>query len=135
MYQKYVAARSAWYEAQPRGSIKTNQEYRRAMGLPLRYDRKSYEWCLDYKQMTKLCSTSAGAREWTKEEKMAYLDWNKAEKDRIEGQAVAEMGGNTLGSKRRDASDTRRRIDGENEEQESLYSAERQEEQCIVVKL
>ncbi|EGY23471.1 uncharacterized protein VDAG_04909 [Verticillium dahliae VdLs.17] len=53
IYGRYTAARSAWYDARPRGSIKTNQEYRRAMGLPLRYDKKSYEWCIDYKQMTK----------------------------------------------------------------------------------
>lgn len=49
IYGRYVAARSAWYAAQPAGSIKTNQQYRRAMGLPLRYDKQSYEWYLDYK--------------------------------------------------------------------------------------
>jgi len=27
---------------------------------------------------------STGVREWTKEEMMAYLDWSKAENDRIE---------------------------------------------------
>ncbi|KAF6523203.1 hypothetical protein HZS61_014731 [Fusarium oxysporum f. sp. conglutinans] len=65
---------------QPAGSIKTNQQYRRAMGLPLRYDKQSYEWCLDYKQMSKRCITSTGSREWTKEEMMAYLDWTSAER-------------------------------------------------------
>jgi hypothetical protein len=71
IYQRYIAARSAWYKSQPRGSIKTNQEYRKAIGLPLRYGKKSYEWCLDYKEMTKYYRTSTGVREWTKEEMMA----------------------------------------------------------------
>ncbi|KAL9564051.1 hypothetical protein ACKAV7_011825 [Fusarium commune] len=74
IYQRYVAARDAWYKAQPRGSIKTNQQYRRALGLPLRYDKSSYQWCLDWKQMGKRCDTPTGSRDWTKEEMMAYLD-------------------------------------------------------------
>lgn len=49
IYGRYCVARTAWYAAQPRGSVKTNQEYRRAKGLPHRYGKKSYEWCLDYK--------------------------------------------------------------------------------------
>ena len=36
IYARHVAARSAWYTAQPPGSIKTNQMYRKAQGLPLR---------------------------------------------------------------------------------------------------
>lgn len=61
-----------------------NQQYRKAMRLPLRYSKESFKWCLDYKQMGKYCTTSTGSREWTKEEMMAYLDWDKAETDRIE---------------------------------------------------
>jgi hypothetical protein len=53
IYQRYVAARDAWYQAQPRGSIKTNQAYRKALDLPLRYDKASYQWCLDWKQVGK----------------------------------------------------------------------------------
>jgi hypothetical protein len=34
--------------------------------------------------MSKRCITSTGSREWTKEEMMAYLDWSKAEDERIE---------------------------------------------------
>ncbi|EJP61980.1 Pfs, NACHT and Ankyrin domain protein [Beauveria bassiana ARSEF 2860] len=30
------------YDAQPRGSIKTNQQYRKAMGLPQRYNLKQW---------------------------------------------------------------------------------------------
>jgi hypothetical protein len=55
IHQRYVEARQAWYNAQPRGTIKTNQQYRKAMGLPQRYDGVSYKWCLDWKQMGKQC--------------------------------------------------------------------------------
>jgi hypothetical protein len=79
VYQRYAIARCAWYAAQPAGAIKTNQQYRKAIGLPLRYDKRSYEWCLDYKQMGKRCVTHSGSREWTKKETMAYLDWSQAE--------------------------------------------------------
>jgi hypothetical protein len=75
IYQRYVTAREAWYKAQPRGSsIKTNQQYRKAMGLPLRYSKASYQWCLDWKQMNRHYRTPTGFRDWTKEEMMAYLD-------------------------------------------------------------
>ncbi|KAH7471854.1 hypothetical protein FOMA001_g12957 [Fusarium oxysporum f. sp. matthiolae] len=134
IYGRYVAARSAWYAAQPAGSIKTNQQYRRAMGLPLRYDKQSYEWCLDYKQMSKRCITSTGSREWTKEEMMAYLDWSKAEDERIEAQVVKEMGKNPLANKRRGMTEIWRKAEMDNIEQETLYAAEDKAELCIVVK-
>ncbi|KAG7001027.1 hypothetical protein FocnCong_v013249 [Fusarium oxysporum f. sp. conglutinans] len=134
IYGRYVAARSAWYAAQPAGSIKTNQQYRRAMGLPLRYDNQSYEWCLDYKQMSKRCITSTGSREWTKEEMMAYLDWSKAEDERIEAQVVKEMGKNPLANKRRGMTEIWRKAEMDNIEQETLYAAEDKAELCIVVK-
>ncbi|KAF4333456.1 transposase [Fusarium beomiforme] len=81
IYQRYAEARNAWYKAQPRGSIKTNQQYRKAMGLPQRYDKK-------------------GSRDWTKEEMMAYLDWSKAEEDRAETRVAAEMEGNPFSNRR-----------------------------------
>ncbi len=59
---------------------------------------------------------STGVREWTKEEMMAYLDWSKAENDRIETQVLAEMGGNLQGSKRRDEGNIWRRIEKDVEE-------------------
>lgn len=62
IYARYVAARTVWYAAQPLGSIKTNQLYRKAKGLPLRYDKQSYEWCLDYKQRSKRCTSQSGTR-------------------------------------------------------------------------
>ncbi|KAF6527447.1 hypothetical protein HZS61_010491 [Fusarium oxysporum f. sp. conglutinans] len=119
---------------QPAGSIKTNQQYRRAMGLPLRYDKQSYEWCLDYKQMSKRCITSTGSREWTKEEMMAYLDWSKAEDERIEAQVVKEMGKNPLANKRRGMTEIWRKAEMDSIEQETLYAAEDKAELCIVVK-
>jgi hypothetical protein len=91
------------------------------MGLSLRYSKKSYEWCLDYKQMTKCCITSTGSREWTKEEMMAYLDWSEAEDKRIEAQVAQEMEGNPLGRQRRGVGEIWRRIDRDIEEQEALY--------------
>ena len=121
IYQRYIAARTTWYAAQPRGSIKTNQQYRKAMGLPSRYDKKSYEWCLDYKQMTKHCTTPTGSREWTKEEMMAYLDWSNAEDDRIDAQIMAE--GGLLGTRGRGTRDLWKRVERDMEEQEAMYSA------------
>jgi hypothetical protein len=124
IYQRYIAARSAWYKSQPRASIKTNQQYRKAMGLPSRYGKKSYEWCLDYKQMTKHCRTSTGSREWTKEEMMAYLDWSEAEDKRIEAQVAREMEGN-LGRQRQGMGEVWRMVDRDIEEQEALYEGNR----------
>lgn len=100
IHQRYVEARKAWYRAQPRGSIKTNQQYRKATGLPQRYDKVSFTWCLDWKQMGRQCIVQGGSRDWTKEEMMAYLDWSKAEEDRVEAQVAAEMEDNRF-SKRR----------------------------------
>jgi hypothetical protein len=89
------------FAAQPRDSIKTNQQYGKAKGLPQRYDKKSYEWRLDFKQMSKRCVTATGSREWTKEEMMACLDWSSVEDKRVEAQIAREMGNNPLANKRR----------------------------------
>ncbi|KAJ6437525.1 hypothetical protein O9K51_10085 [Purpureocillium lavendulum] len=105
IYQRYVSAREGWYKAQPRGSFKTNQQYRTAMGLPQRYKKSSYEWCLDYKYMGQRCKTSTGARDWTKEEMMAYLDWTEAEDNRVEAQVAAEMESNRWSRRRRGMDD------------------------------
>jgi hypothetical protein len=74
IYRRYVAARAAWYESQPAGCLKTNQEYRRAIGLPQRYGREMHTWCQDHKQMGQYCHLpQGGRRKWTKEEMIAYL--------------------------------------------------------------
>lgn len=121
IYRRYVEARKAWYSAQPRGSIKTNQQYRKAMGLPQRYNKVSFAWCLDWKQMSKQCTMQKGSREWTKEEMMAYLDWSKAEEDRVEAQVAAEMEGNHF-SKRRGMGEIWVAAVADCEAQEALYS-------------
>ncbi|OAQ58237.1 transposase-like protein [Purpureocillium lilacinum] len=121
IYARYIASRQAWYDAQPAGSIKTNQQYRKAMGLPQRYDKQSYEWCLDYKQMSALCVTSTGRRSWTKEEMMAYLDWSNAEDERVEAQVAKEMGDNPLANARRGVKEIWQRIERDSREQEALY--------------
>jgi hypothetical protein len=51
--------------------------------------------------MSKRCITGTGSREWTKEEMMSYLDWNKAEDERVEALVAKEMGDNPLAHKRR----------------------------------
>jgi len=122
IYQRYTAARSVWYAAQPRGSIRTNQEYRRAKGLPLRYDKRSYVWSLDYIQMDKHCTTSTGSREWTKEEMMAYLDWSKAEDQRIDALVAADMSGNPFASRRRGTRAIWDMVERDMEEQSALYT-------------
>ncbi|KAJ6788687.1 hypothetical protein PWT90_07147 [Aphanocladium album] len=100
IYQRYVESRQAWYDAQPRGSIKTNQQYRKAMGLPQRYNRAELAWCLDWKQMGRQCKEQGRPRDWTKEELMSYLDWDKAEEDRVEAMVAAEMEANPFSGRR-----------------------------------
>lgn len=134
IYGRYVASRNAWYAAQPSGSMKTNQQYRKAMGLPQRYDKQSYAWCLDYKQMSKRCVTLTGLREWMKEEMMAYLDWSNAEDARVEVQVAKELGDNPLANKRRGVKDIWKSVERDSREQQTLHSATDTVEKCIVVK-
>lgn len=63
----------------------------------------------------------SGSRNWTKEEMMAYLDWDKAEDDRVEAQVLAEMEGNHFSS-RRGMRDIWAATDADCEAQEALYS-------------
>ena len=133
VYQRYTAARSAWYAAQPAGALKTNQQYRRAMGLPLRYGKQSYEWCIGYKQMGRRAGMGASSREWTKDEMMAYLDWSQAEDARVEAQVAKEMGGDPLAIGRRGMEDIWRSAEQDSEEQQKLYSNVGSIEDCIIV--
>ncbi|KAJ0127947.1 hypothetical protein HZ326_28959 [Fusarium oxysporum f. sp. albedinis] len=64
-------AREAWYATVPRGGLRTNQQYR--------------------KQMGPRCREKSGTREWTKEEQFSYLDWDKAENERVEQNVGEEM--------------------------------------------
>ena len=91
IYQRYKEAREAWYATVPRGGLRTNQQYRKAMGLPARYSKIELQWCLNYKQMGPRCREESGTREWTKEEQFSYLDWDKAENERVEQNVGEEM--------------------------------------------
>ncbi|KAF6514274.1 hypothetical protein HZS61_006530 [Fusarium oxysporum f. sp. conglutinans] len=91
IYQRYKEAREAWYATVPRGGLRTNQQYRKAMGLPARYSKIEPQWCLNYKQMGPRCREKSGTREWTKEEQFSYLDWDKAENERVEQNVGEEM--------------------------------------------
>ncbi|KJZ69833.1 hypothetical protein HIM_10786 [Hirsutella minnesotensis 3608] len=122
IYQRYVTAREIWYNAQPRGSIKTNQRYRKAMGLPLRYSKAEYNWCLDWKQMTKHCVRATGSRAWMKEEMMAYLDWDKSENDRLDARVADEIVVQPFSS-RRGPDEIWRACEKDSEEQQTLYIA------------
>ena len=103
------------------------------MGLPLRYSKESFKWCLDYKQMGKRCTTSTGSREWTKEEMMAYLDWDKSETDRVEARVAQETENGRLFSGRRGMGELWEMAQQDIDEQQALYSAIEQEESCIIV--
>ncbi|KAL9572153.1 hypothetical protein ACKAV7_003731 [Fusarium commune] len=91
IYQRYKADREAWYATLPRGAVKTNQQYRKAMKLPQRYSKAEYEWCVDWKQMGRHCRIGRSTRDWTKEEMMRYLDFDKAENERVERNVEKEL--------------------------------------------
>ena len=133
IYHRYVEARAAWYSKLPRGSLKTNQQYRKAMGLPQRYSQTSYSWCLDYKQMGKQCTSTRPGRDWTKEEMMAYLDWAKAEDERVESQVAREMGDDPLASGRRGMKEIWNNIKQDLNKQQAQYLNDNRAEDCIVV--
>jgi hypothetical protein len=133
IYQRYVQAREAWYKKQSCNGLRTNQLYRKAQGLPMRYFKSSYDWCLDYKRMGKRCKTATGSRDWTKEEMMAYLDWDKAEDKRVEARVAEEMGNNPLANRRRGMKEIWKSVEQDIIEQEALYSNDNQAEDCIIV--
>lgn len=91
IYQRYKADREAWYAALPRGALKTNQQYRKAMKLPQRYNKAEYDWCLGWKEMGRQCRIGRSLRDWTKEEMMSYLDFDKAETARVERNVEKEL--------------------------------------------
>jgi hypothetical protein len=103
------------------------------MKLPQRYTKADYTWCCDFKQMSKRCKTSTGTRDWTKEEMMAYLDWSKAEDERVESLVAKEMGNNPLASRRRGMNHIWKSIEQDMNEQQALHSNENLAEDCIIV--
>ncbi|KJZ68586.1 hypothetical protein HIM_12019 [Hirsutella minnesotensis 3608] len=105
IYARYVASRDAWYAEQPIGSVKTNQQYRRAEGLPQRR-----------------CVTAAGSREWTKEEMMAYLDFSRAEDQRVEAQVAKDLGANPSSNRRKGLKEVWESAEKDSSEQQAMYS-------------
>jgi hypothetical protein len=123
IYKRYVAARLAWYESQPRGTLKTNQAYRRAVGLPLRYQNEIYIWCQYYKQMGKFCVLPGGRRRgWTKEEMMAYLDWDTAEGARVDEEVEWRVENDPNEATRRGMGEIWRQAEEDGQAQASVFS-------------
>jgi hypothetical protein len=92
------------------------------MGLPQRYDKVSYKWCIDWNQMGKQCTMGKSSRDWTKEEIMTYLDWGKVEEDPVEAQVAAEMEGNPFSNRRGMREICEAAAAADCEAQEALYS-------------
>ena len=121
IYERYVASREAWYKRQPRGAIKTNQQYRKAQGLPSRYSKADYAWCCDWKQMNSGCLVGSSRRPWTKEEMMAYLDWTHLEDQRVEEQVQKEMEADGYRSRRRGMDDIWEAAAQDRQQQQQRY--------------
>jgi hypothetical protein len=83
--------------------------------------------------MGKQCITSAGTRDWTKEEMMAYLDWDNAEINRIEADVAQETRNSRLDTGRRGTGELWKRAERDGEEQQAIYEAQ-EEESCIIVR-
>lgn len=132
IYERYVKDRESWYKAQRPGTYVNNRMYRQARGLPLGFKKESYEWCLDYKRMGKHCTASTGQRDWTKEEMMAYLDWDNKENERIEAEIAQELQDGRFEVGRRGADEVWRRAEEDSAGQQILYEAQ-QDKSCIIV--
>lgn len=72
--------------------------------------------------MNKHWKTPTGSREWTKEEMMSYLDWNRSENERLDAQ-VAEDVVVQLFLSRRGIEEIWRECVREIKEQQELYIA------------
>jgi hypothetical protein len=66
---------------------------------------------------------SSRFKSWTKEEIMAYVDWDKAETDRIEAQVAKETDNGRLASRRRGMAVFWERAEQDFVELKALYSA------------
>jgi hypothetical protein len=65
-----------------------------------------------------------GGALWTKEEKMAYLDWDKAEDDRIDGIVREDVEANGFGTRRRGRGQLWAEADRDIEEQNHICRTE-----------
>lgn len=50
----------------------------------MQYGKRQFDLCRNWKQMTARCTTSTGSRDRTAEEMTAYLDWDRAEDERVQ---------------------------------------------------
>lgn len=64
---------------------------------------------------------------------MAYLDWSKAEDERVEALVAKEMGDNPLASRRRGMEHIWKSIEQDTKEQQALRSNKKLAEDCIIV--
>lgn len=122
IYRRYTTSRSKWYSRQPHRSKRTDQLYRKAMGLPPRYRKADYDWCLDWKEMGQLCKTAGKPRKWTKEEMTAYIDWSRTEDQRVEAMVANEIMHNPQERTRRGVGAIWRQIEQDSMEQQTLHT-------------
>jgi hypothetical protein len=67
-------------------------------------------------------------RDWTKEEQMAYLDWEDKENERVQAQVTADMAEEAASGRsihRRGIKDIWDAAERDNEEQQALHEASR----------
>lgn len=64
---------------------------------------------------------------------MAYLDWSKAEDDRVKARVAKEMGDNPLANRRRGMKEIWESVEQDIIEQQTLYSNNDLAEDCIIV--
>jgi hypothetical protein len=83
--------------------------------------------------MGKRCTATEPSREWTKEEMIAYLDWNKAEDKRVEARVAEEIRKDRLTNRRRGMNAIWKSIELDIIEQEALYSNNNQTKDSITV--
>ncbi|EXU94480.1 MULE transposase domain protein [Metarhizium robertsii] len=121
IYRRYTASRRKWYDCQSHRSKRTDRLYRKAMGLPPRYKKADYNWCLDWKEMGQLCKTTGKPRKWTKEEMTAYIDWSRAEDQRVDAIVANEIKHNPQERTRRGFGAIWRQIEQDSREQQALH--------------
>lgn len=73
--------------------------------------------------MGKRCETATGVRDWTKEEMMAYLDFDAMEEERVEAQVAQEMKDDPT-PMRRGTVEIWRAIERDSEQQQEAYEAD-----------
>ncbi|EXM18566.1 hypothetical protein FOTG_13383 [Fusarium oxysporum f. sp. vasinfectum 25433] len=92
IYERYKAARQAWYSTQPRNKC-NDKAYRKAKGLRAKYTKAAVEYALGWKEMGAqlVLERGQGRRDWTTEEINAYLDFGEAENKRIEQAVITQL--------------------------------------------